>query len=69
MLEPKEQAKLLVENYKFGTSQHMEHKTCKECALIHVNGLIESARFCGDKCTSGFHHRYWLKVKQEIEKL
>ena len=69
-MTPKEKARELIEKYRYvsisfvdsieGTCDMlMNNEDAKECALIAVDEIIKEL----------FYNKYWIEVKQEIEKL
>ena len=67
-MTPKDKAKNLVEKMYIVHSHSASDITyyfVKECALIAVNELIYETQFE----VPNIRQRYWLEVKQEIEKL
>ena len=64
-MTPKDKAKELVEKYD-ETLTYLESKSkAKQCALIAVDELIYETQFE----VPNIRQRYWIDVKQEIEKL
>jgi len=72
-MTPKEKALDLVEDmFNCPETGYNEHKI--ECALIAVDeviGFMEADDFDSDTCYWANHSqmKYWIEVKQEIEKL
>jgi len=66
VLTPKENAEELIESmnipYKYGEYFTMSFYQRKQCALVAINVIIKES----ENVTS---IRYWLEVKQEIDKL
>ena len=62
-MTPKEKARELVDKYYHLFSVELENTIAdyeaKECAIIAVDEIIKEL----------FYNKYWLEVKQEIEKL
>ena len=68
-MTPQKKAKLLIESFKFGTSQQkLFDISCKECALITVNNIIESL-INADCNVKEKDFKFWQEVKNEINKL
>lgn len=70
MMTPKEKAKELAGKmlqYQPFATEFRDEKTCfefaKQCALIAVDEILNALSPYGSK------YKYWLEVKQEIEKL
>ena len=67
-MTPKEKAKELVDkfiNTFYKTQDFVWKSTAKQCALISVDELIYETQFE----VPNIRQRYWIDVKQEIEKL
>jgi hypothetical protein len=66
-MTPKEKSEELVEKFMLWKFQKCElsKKQAKQCALIAVNELIYETQFE----VPNIRQRYWIEVKQEIEKL
>ncbi len=67
-MTPKEKAHELHDkfrNYVYGQSASPEeHQNAKKCALIAVNEVLKVAFYSTDEI-----YKYYLEVKQELEKL
>jgi hypothetical protein len=49
---------------------HIDEYTAKQCALVAVDEIIEAIDFDWMEVQNlDSEHRYWEKVRQEIEKL
>lgn len=78
-MTPKEKAKELVDNFTFiDNGEKLQLVTtkdkikAKQCALIAVDEILEEldAEYWGLEMDRSFERqRFWLNVKQEIEKL
>ena len=71
-MTPKEKAKELVNKFSSGhpiickmNTRNMYISEAKQCALIAVNEIIYETQFE----VPNIRQRYWIDVKQEIEKL
>jgi hypothetical protein len=71
-MTPKQKAEKLFEKMLYNDGDkyhHCSHYVAKNCALIAVHEILEMV----DESMKGFLDsdiiRYWLEVKQEIEKL
>jgi hypothetical protein len=66
-MTPKEKAEELVEKFMLWKFQKCElsKKQAKQCALIAVDELIYETQFE----VPNIRQKYWINVKQEIEKL
>jgi hypothetical protein len=66
-MTPREIAEELVEKFMLWKFQKCElsKKQAKQCALIAVDELIYETQFE----VPNIRQRYWIEVKQEIEKL
>ena len=69
MITPKEKAEQLVDKFD-DTLTYLESKSkAKQCALIAVDEIIDEVKKILDDENYSSVLIYWLKVKQEIEKL
>jgi hypothetical protein len=66
MISPKEKALELYSKYCNFASFWMDQNDAKQCALIAVDEIIDLLWHTHGNETE---YRYWLEVKQEIEKL
>jgi len=69
-MKPEEKAKELIDkfsNHCFDFEKHKEDNeySAKQCALIAVDELIYETKFE----FPNIRQRYWIEVKQEIEKI
>jgi hypothetical protein len=64
-MEPKEKAKDLFDKMYWHFRTIADLDICKQCALIAVDELIYETQFE----VPNIRQRYWIDVKQEIEKL
>ena len=70
-MTPKEKAQDLFNNMLFCYQGHIDEYTAKQCALVAVDEMIRIAPWGGDfdnEIEDG-SKEYYMKVKQEIEKL
>ena len=71
-MSPKEKAEELVTKMYVNQwrSNTMDYKTAKQCALIAVDEIEDAIDFDWMQVQNlESQHRYWQKVKEEIEKL
>lgn len=76
-MTPKEKANELVVKYLRieNTNEWWSKVPAKQCALIAVDEILESTKkptynpFDWNEITGAYYDKYWLEVKQEIEKL
>jgi hypothetical protein len=72
-MTPKEKSEQLVHRmmYKIQWSKVKYHTLmeAKECALIAVDEILKSNPTLIDCDKSELNYKYWVEVKQEIEKL
>lgn len=73
-MTPKEKAKELFNKYySYLKSNLMDDKEAiedaKHCTLIAVDEIIKELTEEISPSVHGFRHKYWQKVKQEIEKV
>jgi len=75
-MTPKEKAEELVGkyfkllNYEFGDLVYsLRDKQPKQCALIAVDEILKSNPTVINCDKTELNYKYWLEVKQEIEKL
>lgn len=67
-MEPHLKAKEIVYSF-YRAIGNVTFKSAKKCGLIHVDGIIQNLNvlFYGMEYFS--HFEYWMKVKNEIQKL
>jgi hypothetical protein len=72
-MTPKEKAKDLVDKYYLTKDERglcrLNEFIAKQCASIAVDLLLDSLDWDYFELEVGIEHKYWKKVKQEIEKL
>ena len=64
-MTPKEKATQLIYSFEAFTDRDNEYEFAKQCTLIAVDELIYETQFE----VPNIRQRYWIDVKQEIEKL
>jgi hypothetical protein len=74
-MTPNDKAKYLINKYEkklmydynnYTYKYNLEH--CKQCALIAINEIVEAIEW-HEYETPNKEIRFWMEVKQEIEKL
>ena len=72
-MNPKERAKELVDKYinlfYHPTEQYLDTQEAKQCALIALNEILFSNNTIFETNIPHECWKYWIEVKQEIEKL
>jgi hypothetical protein len=76
-MTPKEKANELVVKYLRieNTNEWWSKVPAKQCALIAIDEILELTKkptynpFNWNEITGSYYDKYWLEVKQEIEKL
>ncbi|HEY9701606.1 MAG TPA: hypothetical protein V6C58_04130 [Allocoleopsis sp.] len=66
-MNPKEKAKELV--FKYEQYKWINHDLAKQCALIAVDEIIKVLQHADTAYDLLIYIDYWIKVKEEIEKL
>jgi hypothetical protein len=70
MSSPKLKAQAIFNKMLFCYQGHIDEYTAKQCALVAVDEIIEAIDFDWMEVQNlDSEHRYWEKVRQEIEKL
>ena len=74
-MKPKEKAEELVNKYLMATPIPFHIDDAKKCALIAVDEILELTKrntynsFDWNEITGVRYDKFWIEVKQEIEKL
>jgi hypothetical protein len=70
MISPKLKAQAIFNKMLFCYQGHIDEYTAKQCALVAVDEIIEAIDFDWMEVQNlDSEHRFWEKVRQEIEKL